>query len=275
MFATEFKNSFISDPSSTFPTITGRRNERCLNTIEITEAKVDKIIAGLKTNPSPGPDGVHPVFLKNTKSLIGPLTKIMEFSMEESKLPQQWKESTVIPVYKKGDKFDPKNYKQISLTSIPCKILANMEIISEQLIEFMLNNHIIPMSQHGFMPVRVKLLNWIAVFLSGRGCRVLVGGEYSEKYRASRGEPQGSVLAPSLFNIYTADIALGLDSQISSFADDTKIYNNLVTHFNELASDLQRIERWCKDWLLDLNENKCSILHIGTNNPRRQFMLNN
>ncbi|KAK9701377.1 hypothetical protein QE152_g30647 [Popillia japonica] len=39
MFATEFKNSFISDPSSTFPTITGRRNERCLGTIEITEAK--------------------------------------------------------------------------------------------------------------------------------------------------------------------------------------------------------------------------------------------
>ncbi|KAK9746847.1 hypothetical protein QE152_g5756 [Popillia japonica] len=109
MFATEFKNSFISDPSSTFPTITGRRNGRCLDTIEITEAKVDKIIAGLKTNPSPGPDGVHPVLLKNTKSLIGPLTKIMQFSMEEGKLPQQWKESTVIPVYKKGDKFDP-NY---------------------------------------------------------------------------------------------------------------------------------------------------------------------
>ncbi|KAK9674832.1 hypothetical protein QE152_g40822, partial [Popillia japonica] len=48
----------------------------------------------------------------NTKSLIGPLTKIMQFSMEEGKLPQQWKESTVIPVYKKGDKFDPENYRQ-------------------------------------------------------------------------------------------------------------------------------------------------------------------
>ncbi|KAK9738760.1 hypothetical protein QE152_g9624 [Popillia japonica] len=92
MFATEFKNSFISDTSSTFPTIAGRRNERCLDTIEITEAKIDKIIASLKTNLSSGPDGVHPVFLKNTKSLIGPLTKMMQFSMEEGKLPQQWKE---------------------------------------------------------------------------------------------------------------------------------------------------------------------------------------
>ncbi|KAK9728542.1 Reverse transcriptase (RNA-dependent DNA polymerase) [Popillia japonica] len=276
----------------------------------------------------PGPDGVHPVFLKNTKSLIGPLTKIMQFSMEEGKLPQQWKESTVIPVYKKGDKFDPKNYRQVSLTSIPCKILE--KIISEQLTEFILNNHIIPTSQHGFMPGRSVISNllectnnwtlsvdrgnpvdvvyldfnqWIegtqwtilrserettkldrrlslrqrlqGSRLSGRGCRVLVGGEYSERYHASRGVPQGSVLAPLLFNIYTADIALGLNSQISSFADDTKIYNNPVTHFNELASDLQRIERWCKDWLLDLNENKCSILHIGSNNPRRQYTLNN
>ncbi|KAK9728012.1 Reverse transcriptase (RNA-dependent DNA polymerase) [Popillia japonica] len=261
----------------------------------------------------------------------------MQFSMEEGKLPQQWKESTVIPVYKKGDKFDPKNYRQVSLTSIPCKILE--KIISEQLTEFILNNHIIPTSQHGFMPGRSVIsnlrectnnwtlsvdrgnpvdvvyldftkvllgLNWIADFLSGRGCTVLVGGEYSERYHASRGVPQGSVSVPLLFNIYTADIALGLDSQISSFglpqgsvsvpllfniytadialgldsqissfADDTKIYNNPVTHFNELASDLQRIERWCKDWLLDLNENKCSILHIGTNNLRRQYTLNN
>ncbi|KAK9712061.1 Reverse transcriptase (RNA-dependent DNA polymerase) [Popillia japonica] len=126
-----------------------------------------------------------------------------------------------------------------------------------------------------FYGVRGQLLNWITDFLSGRGCRVLVGGEYSERYHTSRGVPQGSVLAPLLFNIYTADIALGLDSQISSFEDDTMIYNNPVTHFNELASDLQRIERWCKDWLLDLNENKCSILHIGTNNPRRHYTLNN
>ncbi|KAK9752052.1 hypothetical protein QE152_g4488 [Popillia japonica] len=45
----------------------------------------------------------------------------------------------------------------------------------------------------------------------------------------------------------------------------TKIYNDPVTYFNEIPGDLQRIEKWCRDWLLDLNENKCSVLHIGPN----------
>lgn len=64
---------------------------------------------------SPGPDGIHPTFLKHTKSLVGPLTKIMQLSMREGKLPQQWKKSIMISVYKKGDKLDPTIHRQITL----------------------------------------------------------------------------------------------------------------------------------------------------------------
>jgi hypothetical protein len=41
-------------------------------------------------------------------------------------LPEQWKESIVVPVYKKGDKTDCSNYRGISLLSTTYKILSNM-----------------------------------------------------------------------------------------------------------------------------------------------------
>jgi hypothetical protein len=41
-------------------------------------------------------------------------------------LPQQWKESTIVPIYKKGDKTDCNNYRRISLLSTAYRILSNI-----------------------------------------------------------------------------------------------------------------------------------------------------
>jgi hypothetical protein len=44
----------------------------------------------------------------------------------KEKLPGQWKESIIVPVYKKGDKTDCNNYRGMSLLSTSYKILSNI-----------------------------------------------------------------------------------------------------------------------------------------------------
>jgi hypothetical protein len=44
----------------------------------------------------------------------------------KEKLPQQWKESIIVPIYKKGDKTECNNYRRISLLSTAYKILSNI-----------------------------------------------------------------------------------------------------------------------------------------------------
>jgi hypothetical protein len=57
-----------------------------------------------------------------------------------------------MPIYKKGAKSDPGNYRLVSLTSVPCKLLES--IIKDKLIDHLLENSLIYDSQHGFMPGR-------------------------------------------------------------------------------------------------------------------------
>ena len=49
------------------------------------------------------------------------------------------------------------------------------------------------------------------------------------------------------------------------FADDTKIYSiiNSVSNVEDLQCDLDNMQEWCETWLLNLNLDKCKVMHIG------------
>ena len=55
-----------------------------------------------------------------------PLTEIFQTSFDEGQLPKDWKLAEVIPIFKKGSKVDPGNYRPVSLTSIPCKVMESI-----------------------------------------------------------------------------------------------------------------------------------------------------
>lgn len=128
------------------------------------------------------------------------------------------------------------------------------------------------LEHHG---VRGKLLNLIKAFLKNRFFQVRVNGTLSNRHRVLSGVPQGSVLGPLLFLVFISDLALNIKSKITFFADDTKLYANPITHHAELQQDLTEVESWSKIWKMQLNEEKCTVLSIGTTNTEFPYVLNN
>ena len=73
-------------------------------------------------------------------------------SLEEGKLPPEWKKAKVTAVYKKGSKQDPGNYRPISLTSVVGKLME--KCIRDSLMNHLKNNKLLSDVQYGFRPGR-------------------------------------------------------------------------------------------------------------------------
>ena len=131
--------------------------------VEITEIKVKKLLLALKTDKSPGPDGIHSLFLRNTsEEVANPFTQIFNKSITESELPYDWKQANISPIYKKGARNEAGNYRPISLTSVVCKMLE--AIIKESMTQFLGERQWITPKQHGFVSGRSCLTKLLEVF---------------------------------------------------------------------------------------------------------------
>jgi hypothetical protein len=75
----------------------------------------------------------------------------------------------VVPIYKKGSKRETGNYRPVSLTSIPCKILES--IIKYAMMNHLITKNLIKDTQHGFMPGRSCATNLISFLESVTGAK--------------------------------------------------------------------------------------------------------
>ena len=78
--------------------------------------------------------------------------------------------------------------------------------------------------------------------------------------------PQGSVLGPILFLIFSNDLDNGLSNAVLKFADDTKLFrqvNNCID-CEELQLDLDNVCSWARRCQMTFNVSKCKIMHYGT-----------
>ncbi|GAB0208399.1 mitochondrial enolase superfamily member 1 [Grus japonensis] len=117
----------------------------------------------LKVHESMGPDGIHPRVLKELADVMaGPLSTICQRSWDSGEVPTDWKLDAVIPIFKKGVREDPGNYRPVSLTSVPGKIME--KIILGTIERHLKNNAIIRHSQHGFTKGKSCLTNLISFY---------------------------------------------------------------------------------------------------------------
>ncbi|KFV80451.1 hypothetical protein N308_07716, partial [Struthio camelus australis] len=102
----------------------------------VKEDQVRDLLSKLDIHKSMGPDGMHPPVLRELAGVIArPLSTILERSWRSGEVPEDWKKASVTPVFKKGKKEEPGNYRPVSLTSIPGKVMEQLilEVITKHL----------------------------------------------------------------------------------------------------------------------------------------------
>jgi hypothetical protein len=134
-----------------------------LTNMPTKDRETNNVITDLKKDSAPGPDNIHPRLLKELKYQVArPLVIIFRKSIDSGEVPGDWKKAKVVPVYKKGSKSDPGNYRPVSLTSVPCKILESL--IKDKVMKHLEEEKLIKESQHRFMPGRSCTTN-LTIFL--------------------------------------------------------------------------------------------------------------
>ncbi|CAM5079620.1 unnamed protein product [Natator depressus] len=127
-------------------------------------------------------------------------------------------------------------------------------------------------SSHG---IRGMVLSWIGNWLKDRKQRIGINGQFSEWREVNSSVPQGSVLGPVLFNIFINDLEKGVNSEVATFADDTKLLKIVKSQVDcqELQKDLTKLGDWATKWQMKFNVDKCKVMHIGKRNPNCTYTM--
>jgi hypothetical protein len=171
-----FESVYTEDTAkhqSSIPTV----NEPMADII-IKREGIINLLRSIKSNKSPGPEEIPARVLKELAPQIALFLEIIfTKSINEGKVPEDWKIANVTPIFKKGNRQDPGNYRPISLTSLSCKILEH--IIVSNIMTHLDNNDFLHKSQHGFRKFR-SCETQLALFLHD----ILTSGESKKQVDA-------------------------------------------------------------------------------------------
>ena len=158
-----FKSVYVQENDQLIPIIEDKMPEdSCLTDIQFSEDDVRKLLIKLKPEKAPGPDQMHPKLLKECPSLAKPIYILFRRSLDSGILPREWKTSNVCPIFKKGSRADPGNYRPVALTSIICKMMETL--VKNHINKHLSENDLICCEQHGFQHGRSCLTNLLEAF---------------------------------------------------------------------------------------------------------------
>ncbi|KAK3525520.1 hypothetical protein QTP86_033934 [Hemibagrus guttatus] len=256
----------------------------------ISEDDVRQIFPKQKKRKAPGPDGVTPACLKTCADQLAFIfSQIFNRSLELCEVPTCFKRSTIIPIPKKPKITGLNDYRPVALTSVVIKsferlVLAYLKniagplldpcsLLTEQTGPWMMQSTWDCTSSYSIWTNQglISICQRITSFLTDRHQLVKLGKFTSNSRTTSTGAPQGCVLSPLLFSLYTNDCTSTDPSvKLLKFADDTTVIG-LIQDGDESAyrQEIEQLAAWCSLNNLELNTLKTveMIVDFRRNTP--------
>ena len=292
----------VSEPDAEFPNVTQKTDSR-LSNIRFHSRIVKKLLLNIDTSKACGLDDISGILLKEcAKELAAPLARLYQSSMDCGIFPGAWKVAKVVPVYKKGNRTQPSNYRPVALLSLLSKIME--KIVNHAIVSHVQRYGLLSDNQFGFRqghstlhPLMIihqfiadkldkggeamavaldisgafdtvwhrrllskcralglsgKLISWLTSYLLNRTQVVGINGIFSGPVELGAGVPQGSILGPTLFQIYIDDLCEEMSSQPLLFADDCTLVigiagkNQRINARAVLQRDLDSCCKWAE-----------------------------
>ena len=144
----QFVSAYTREDKTNMPS-KGPSPHPTMEKINVQSKGVHKLLSDLKTHKATGPDSIPAYVLKSAADQLAPiLTRLYQYSLDFGEIPPDWKNAFVVPIFKKGEKHVPSNYRPVSLTSIACKVLEH--IVHSSVMRHFNKNQILTDKQHGF-----------------------------------------------------------------------------------------------------------------------------
>lgn len=220
----------------------------------------------------PVPKVVSPSSIKDLRpiSLLPVLSKIFE-KIIYKQIHLFFSENFLIPVHQSG--FRSAHSTSTSLLNICDDVFraldkkrATVLIALDFSKAFDTIDHDLMCAKLHFYGFDETSLSLFHCYLTQRSQRVKILNTLSEQGKVCSGVPQGSILGPLLFIIYTADISNTIQhSNIQAYADDTQILHhfeltNVAEASEKINKELESIFQFSKEHNLKLNPDKCSAM---------------
>ena len=122
--------------------------------IQISTEGIVKLLKELRVQKAPdGPDCVTATILKTCAEQVAPLLQhIFQKYLDTGELPLDWQKANISPILKTGNRSDPSNYRLVSLTSIPFKMIEH--IIHTNIMRHLEKYQVLSDKQHCFCRCR-------------------------------------------------------------------------------------------------------------------------
>ena len=125
------------------------RSAPFMEDIVVTKEGVTKLLKGLNPSKALGPDELHPRVLKELATELGPvLVNLFQQSIDKGEIPKEWSLANICPLFKKGDRSLACNYRPVSLTCVPCKLLEH--IVFSNIMAHLDAHRLMSEKQHAF-----------------------------------------------------------------------------------------------------------------------------
>ena len=124
-FNGQFTDVFSKNEHTQVPLLD--RSAPFMNDIAVSKDGVIKLLKGLNPSKALGPDELHPRVLKELATELGPvLAHLFQQSIDTGEIPKEWSLANICPFFKKSDRSLACNYRPVSLTCVPCKLLEHI-----------------------------------------------------------------------------------------------------------------------------------------------------